>query len=181
MSCSLFVGSLSWNTTEQGLSDHFSTVAPVLSVNIPLDRVSGKSRGFAFVDTPSTEDAERIINAFNEKQLDGRTLFVSIAREREEVTEPCKLYVAGLTDSVTEEMLTAHLATHGSVVGVSIAVDRETHRSRGFAFVDTSSEQDSDAIIQALNGSSLEGKSILVRKSRPKTEKPRRSFRGNRS
>ncbi len=180
MSSSLFVGSLSWNTTEQALSQYFSTVASVVSVKIPLDKVSGKPRGFAFVEMQSVDDSQKVIAEFNERELDGRTLHISIARERDEVTEPCKLYVAGLTESVTEDMLKEHLLSAGSIAAVSIVLDRDTHRSRGFAFVDTTSEQDSDSIISALNGSMLDGKSILVRKSRPKTEKPRRTFNRNR-
>ncbi|MBM3231527.1 hypothetical protein FJZ28_04365 [Candidatus Peregrinibacteria bacterium] len=178
MSSSLFVGGLSWNTTEQALSQHLSMVAPVISVKIPTDKLSGKSRGFAFVDMQSAEDAQKVIAELNERELDGRSLRINVAREED--TEPCKLYVAGLADSVTEESLKQCLSDSGSVTGVSIVLDRDTGRSRGFAFVDTASEQDSEAIINACNGTMLDGKSILVRKSRPKTEKPRRSFNRNR-
>lgn len=180
MSHSLFIGSLSWNTTEHALSAHLSSVAPVLSVKIPLDRLSGKSRGFAFVDVASQEDAERIIAELNERELDGRTLHISIAKERIEETEPCKLYIAGLADSVTENALQHHLSSAGVVTSVSIVTDRNTGRSRGFAFVETASEQDSDAIIQTLNGSLLENKSILVRKSRLMNDTPRKSFNRHR-
>ncbi|MBM3227867.1 hypothetical protein FJZ27_03340 [Candidatus Peribacteria bacterium] len=178
MSNSLFVGGISWNTTEQALSEYLSTVAPVLSVKIPTDKMSGKSRGFAFVEMQSAEDAQKVIAELNESELDGRYLRINIAREED--TEPCKLYVAGLADSVTDETLKQYLSEGGSVTGVSIVFDRDTGRSRGFAFVDTASEQDSEAIINACNGKMFEGKSILVRKSRPKTEKPRHSFNRNR-
>ncbi len=179
MSQSLFIGSLSWNTTEEALSQHISAVAPVASVKIPTDKVSGKPRGFAFVDMESEDGAQQVIAQLNEQELDGRALHISIAREQEQETEPCKLYVAGLADSVTEDVLMDHLSSSGSVENVSIVLDRDTQQSRGFAFVDTTSEEDSDAIIEACNGSMLDGKDILVRKSRPKKEKPRRNFKRN--
>jgi RNA recognition motif-containing protein len=179
MSHSLFIGGLSWDTTEQALAQHLSAVAPVVSVKIPKDRLTGKPRGFAFVDMQSVEGARQVIAELHERELDGRSLRIDAARE-EGGTEPRKLYVAGLSDSVTEDSLRAHLASAGSVTGVSIVLDRDTGRPRGFAFVDTASEEDSESIIASCHDSMFEGKSILVRKSRPKSEKPRASFGRNR-
>ncbi len=175
MSHSLFIGGLSWNTTEQALSQYLATVAPVVAVKIPTDKLNGKSRGFAFVEMQSVEDAQSVIATLNNTELDGRMLRIDMAREETE-TEPCKLYVAGIADSVTEDILRDHLSSAGSITGVSIVFDRETGDSRGFAFVETASEGDSESIIAACNDSMLEGKKIMVRKSRPKVEKPRRSF-----
>ncbi len=176
MSKSLFIGSVSWGTTEQDLLDHISAVAPVVSVKIPTDRFSGKAKGFAFVDMESEEGAQDVIAQLNEQELDGRSLHISIAREQQHETEPCKLYVAGLPETVTEEILIEYLSSAGAVNNVSIVFDRDTGKSRGFAFIDTATEEDSDSIIDACNNSKLEGNDILVRKSRPQKEKPNRRF-----
>ncbi len=177
MSTSLFVGGLSWGTTEQSLHQYLSSVAPVVSVKIPTDKMTGKSRGFAFVEMQSAEGTQHIIAQLNEREFEGRALHISPARQEE--TEACKLYVAGLAAGVTEDMLHTHLAAAGGVAKVSIVFDRDTQQSRGFAFVDTTSEADSEAIIAATNGSMLGGATIVVRKSRPRPEQPKRRF-GNR-
>lgn len=182
MSKSLFIGSLSWNTSEKALLQHLSSVAPVVSVVIPTDKISGKPKGFAFVEMESEDAARSVIRELNEQDLDGRSLHISLARPKEaQETEPCKLYVAGLADSVTNEDLMEHLSSGGSVKNVSIVFDKNTNESRGFAFVDTATEQDSDAIIATCNGTKLAGNDILVRKSRPMKERPvRRTFNRNR-
>ena len=117
MSQSLFIGSLACSTTQEGLSEHLSTVAPVASVTIPTDKISGRPRGFAFVEMESEQGAQKVIAELNERELDGRSLHISIAREQEQETEPCKLYVAGLADSVTNEVLTEHLSAAGWTFG----------------------------------------------------------------
>jgi RNA recognition motif-containing protein len=167
MSSSLFVGGLSWNTSEQSLTQYLSAVAPVTSVKIPRDKMTGKSRGFAFVEVADDAAAQQIIAQCNEREFEGRTVRINPARE--EQTEERKLYVAGLADGVTEESLKAHLGD--GVASVSIVKDRDTGRSRGFAFVDTVTDQDSDAIIERCNGSELDGSKLLVRKSRSKPER----------
>lgn len=80
----LFVGNLSFNTQEGDLQDVFTQAGPVTSVNLMMDKFSGKSRGFAFVEMSSPEDADKAIEMFHGKPLDGRNLTVNIARPREE-------------------------------------------------------------------------------------------------
>src|ERR1044072_5335630 len=80
----LFVGNLAYQTMENDLQDHFSQAGVVTSVNLMMDKFTGKSRGFAFVEMSSTEEAERAIEMFHSKDLQGRPLTVNIARPREE-------------------------------------------------------------------------------------------------
>lgn len=171
---SLFIGGLSWGTTEQALHNHVAAIAPVVSVKIPKDRISGKSRGFAFVEMESEDGAQRVRAELNEVELDGRALRINEAKDEE--TEPCKLYVAGIPDGVSDADLLQYLAQYGSVTKVSIAYDRDTRRSRGFAFVDTTSENDSELIISGANGSEWRGSRLSVRKSRPKPIAGKRPF-----
>ncbi len=78
-----FVGNLPYEATEAELREHFSTVGPLSSVNLPTDRESGRPRGFAFVEFSDRAQAEEAIRRFNNQPFKGRPLAVSEARARE--------------------------------------------------------------------------------------------------
>src|SRR5215831_10601215 len=80
----LFVGNLSYQTAENDLQDYFSQAGAVTSVNLMLDKVTGKSRGFAFVEYATPEEANKAVEEFHNKEFQGRALTVNIARPREE-------------------------------------------------------------------------------------------------
>jgi RNA recognition motif-containing protein len=80
----LFVGNLAFATTENDLQDAFAAFGTVMEVNLMLDRMTGKSRGFAFVTMASAEDAQKAIEGMHGKNFGGRDLTVNVARPREE-------------------------------------------------------------------------------------------------
>jgi len=80
----LFVGNLSYQTGENELQDYFAQAGAVTSVNLMLDKVTGKSRGFAFVEFATPEEAQKAVEQFHNKEFQGRTLTVNVARPREE-------------------------------------------------------------------------------------------------
>jgi RNA recognition motif-containing protein len=80
----LFVGNLSFQTIENDLQDYFSQAGVVTSVNLMMDKMTGKSRGFAFVEFGSAEEAHNAIEQFHNKDFQGRPLTVNVARPREE-------------------------------------------------------------------------------------------------
>jgi len=80
----LFVGNLSYQTMENDLQDYFSQVGAVNSVNLMMDKMTGKSRGFAFVEFANPDEANKAIEQFHNKEFQGRALTVNIARPREE-------------------------------------------------------------------------------------------------
>ena len=80
----LFVGNLSYQTMENDLQDYFSQAGVVTSVNLMLDRATGRSRGFAFVEFATLEEANKAVELFHGKEFQGRMLTVNIARPREE-------------------------------------------------------------------------------------------------
>jgi RNA recognition motif-containing protein len=84
MSTKLFVGNLSFNTTENDLQDAFAAHGTVVEANLMMDRMSGRSRGFGFVTMSTPEEAQKAIEALNGSQMDGRAVTVNIARPREE-------------------------------------------------------------------------------------------------
>jgi cold-inducible RNA-binding protein len=84
MSNRLFVGNLSFETTENALNDAFAAHGSVTEANLMMDRTTNRSRGFAFVTMSTPEEAQKAIAAMNGAQMDGRAITVNIARPREE-------------------------------------------------------------------------------------------------
>jgi RNA recognition motif-containing protein len=84
MSTKLFVGNLSFNTTQNQLQDLFAAHGTVLEVDVIMDKFSGRPRGFAFVSMDTKEGADAAVQALNGKEMDGRALTVNEARPREE-------------------------------------------------------------------------------------------------
>ena len=84
MSTKLFVGNLSFKTTENDLQDAFAACGTVVETNIMMDRMTGRPRGFAFVSMSTPEEAQKAIDELHGKEFDGRALTVNIARPREE-------------------------------------------------------------------------------------------------
>jgi RNA recognition motif-containing protein len=80
----LFVGNLSYQTMENDLQDYFAQAGVVSSVNLMLDKFTGKSRGFAFVEYSDAADATKAVEMFHGKEFQGRALTVNIARPRED-------------------------------------------------------------------------------------------------
>jgi len=80
----LFVGNLSYQTGENDLQDYFAQAGAVTSVNLMLDKATGKSRGFAFVEFATAEEAQKAIEHFHNKDFQGRSITVNVARPREE-------------------------------------------------------------------------------------------------
>jgi cold-inducible RNA-binding protein len=83
MGTKLYVGSLSYDTTDESLRQHFSQAGNVVSASVLVDRMSGRSRGFGFVEMSTPEEAARAIEMFNGQELDGRNIVVNEARPLE--------------------------------------------------------------------------------------------------
>ncbi len=86
MNTKLFVGNLSFNTTENDLQDAFAAHGVVTEANLMTDRATGRPRGFGFVTMSSPEEAQKAIEALNGATLDGRNLTVNEARPKPERT-----------------------------------------------------------------------------------------------
>jgi cold-inducible RNA-binding protein len=80
----LFVGNLSYQTGENELQDYFAQAGAVKSVNLMMDKITGKSRGFAFIEFSTPEEAQKAIEQFHNKDFQGRAITVNVARPRED-------------------------------------------------------------------------------------------------
>ena len=88
MNNKLYVGGLSYDTTEDELKNHFGGAGAVTSASIIMDRETNRSRGFGFVEMSSEEEANKAIEMFNEKDFAGRNLTVNIAKITIETRAP---------------------------------------------------------------------------------------------
>lgn len=84
MATKLYVGNISYNTNDNGLRDAFAKFGAVVSAQVLMDRDTGRSRGFGFVEMENENDAQSAINGLNGQELDGRALTVNVARPRED-------------------------------------------------------------------------------------------------
>jgi RNA recognition motif-containing protein len=84
MSNKLYVGNLSFRVTSEDLQEHFATAGAVESANVVIDRETGRSRGFGFVEMATEDDANNAIAQFNGSEYDGRNMVVNEARPRED-------------------------------------------------------------------------------------------------
>ncbi|KAD7477919.1 hypothetical protein R6Q59_026484 [Mikania micrantha] len=136
-------------------------------VEVLYDRVTGKSRGFAFVTMSSVQDCKAVIENLDGREYGGRTLRVNFS-DKPKPKEPLypetefKLFVGNLSWSVTSESLTELFSQHGNVVGARVLYDGETGRSRGYGFVSYSTKSEMETALQILNGVELEGRSLRV-------------------
>ena len=80
----LYVGNLPYSVKDDALRDLFSSYGNVLSASIIFDRMSGRSKGFGFVELEDDSGAKKAISEMNEKEIDGRKIVVSIARPKEQ-------------------------------------------------------------------------------------------------
>jgi len=155
----LFVGNLSYESTAGDLAALFKKVGQVESVDVITDRDTGRSKGFGFIEM-SAEDADRAIKAFNGADFYGRSLSVTPAPPQEK--GKAKLFVGNLSYETTESDLVALFNEVGNVDSARLITDRDTGRSKGFAFIEMSGEDDVNRAITQLDGVEKDGRSLTV-------------------
>jgi RNA recognition motif-containing protein len=180
------VGNLSFETTEDQLKDAFGAFGgAVEDVFMPVDRSSGRKKGFAFVTLTGAEAGNKAIEAMDQKELDGRTIRVNLSRPREDRgaaggggggaggafnasgQADVKLYVGNLSYDTTEVSLRDAFAEFGTVSDCFLPTDRESGRPRGFAFV-TMPASNAEEAMNKMNEAELDGRTIRVNESRPR-------------
>jgi cold-inducible RNA-binding protein len=91
-----------------------------------------------------------------------------------------KLFVGSLAYTATDDDLAAFFAPVGTVVSAKVIIDRDTNRSKGFGFVEMSTDEEAKAAIDQLNGKELNGRTIAISEARPQAPRENRSFGGDR-
>ncbi|KAH9602058.1 hypothetical protein KSS87_006996 [Heliosperma pusillum] len=181
----LFVGGISYETSEDRLKEYFGQYGDVLQANIMRDKINGRPRGFGFIlfSDPSVID----VVLQDKHNLDGRQVEAKRAMSREDQQNTTrtggrtggvsgnirtkKIFVGGLPPSLTDDGFRQYFEGFGHVTDVVIMYDQNTQRPRGFGFISFDSE---DAVDRVLENTfhDLDGKQVEVKRALPKDANP---------
>ncbi|WOL12935.1 heterogeneous nuclear ribonucleoprotein 1 [Canna indica] len=183
----LFIGGISWETSEDKLKDHFASYGEVLDAIVMRDKATGRPRGFGFVVFSDPSVLDRVLQ--DKHTIDGRTVEAKRALSREEqqtsarsgnptVGRPGgagpganvrtkKIFVGGLPPTLTEEGFRQYFETFGTVTDAVVMYDQNTHRPRGFGFISFDSEDTVDKVLQK-SFHDMDGKLVEVKRALPK-------------
>ncbi|KAI0656312.1 hypothetical protein C8Q70DRAFT_1046931 [Cubamyces menziesii] len=173
----MFVGGLSWDTTDEGLRKYFSEFGEVEDCTILRDQ-DGRSRGFAFLTFKEPASVNAVM--CREHVLDGKTIDPKRAIPREEHLRNTRYFVGGLSHSTTSDSMRTFFSQYGKVVDCTVMVDRETGRSKGFGFVTFEDASNTEQLVGQAN-LFLDDKQIEVKVAQPRSQRDAaRTGRGNR-
>lgn len=174
----IFIGGLSWQTTEQTLRAHFERYGELTDVALMFDKRSNKPRGFGFVKMKDPQAAEAIMS--DEHTIDGRLVDVKRALPRDKApgpankSESCKIFVGGLPPDVLDADFAEYFKKFGPVKDAIVMVDRNTNSSRGFGFITFEQEESVTAVLKLSH--ELRGKPVEVKRAEPRDSNNRGGF-----
>ncbi|RID50149.1 hypothetical protein BRARA_H00896 [Brassica rapa] len=184
-SCKLFIGGISWETTEDSLLQYFQTFGEVLEALVIKDRLTGRARGFGFIVFKDSSVAQRVL--LQKHMIDGKSVEAKKAVPRDDhisvnksnsslqgspgPAHSKKIFVGGLASSVTEAEFKKYFAQFGTIIDLVVMYDHKTQRPRGFGFVTYDSEEAVDKVLQR-KFHELDGKMVEVKVAVPKETSP---------
>ncbi len=157
----LFAGGLPQEASEADLKDYFSTFGAVTSVNLKMDQMTGRSRGFAFVVFESVDSLETVLA--KEHAIKGKKVAVKKAASKQG-----KIYVGKFTQPITEDEIKTHFSQFGNVVEIQRPVDRsKNNEPKNFCFITFDKEEPADTLLKRgkvqLSGQEVEIKKVTVK------------------
>ncbi|PIN09825.1 RNA-binding protein musashi/mRNA cleavage and polyadenylation factor I complex, subunit HRP1 [Handroanthus impetiginosus] len=181
----LFIGGISWDTSEERLREYFEAFGEVLEAVIMKDRTTGRARGFGFVVFANASVAEKVVR--ERHVIDGRTVEAKKAVPRDDhqnfnrnngsiqgspgPNRTKKIFVGGLASTVTEGDFKRYFDQFGTITDVVVMYDHNTQRPRGFGFITFDSEEAVDKVL-VKTFHELNGKMVEVKRAVPKELSP---------
>ena len=181
----LFIGGISWDTSEERLKDYFETFGEVKEAVIMKDRTTGRARGFGFIVFVDASVAEKVVK--ERHIIDGRTVEAKKAVPRDDhqnfsrnsgsiqgspgPTRTKKIFVGGLASTVTESDFKRYFDQFGTITDVVVMYDHNTQRPRGFGFITFDSEEAVEKVLFK-TFHELNGKMVEVKRAVPKELSP---------
>jgi len=161
----LFIGGLSWMTTEEGLRQYFENLGLHVDTVVIMRDKTGRSRGFGFLTLESVEEIDKAV-AIN-LYLDGRKVEAKRAIPKSDMANHAKkIFVGGIPISLTNADFRKYFETFGKVLETQIMTDRESGRSRGFGFVTFEEENVAAQVLKISH--TIQGKPVEVKQAEPK-------------
>lgn len=172
----IHVGNLPYHTTERDLTSLFERAGRVVATHIITDRDTGRSKGFGFVEM-GEEDAERAIAQLNHTELNGQLLSVTEARARPSASAdrgvpPSRLFVGNLPYEANATELKELFSAVGLVSFISLPVERESGKPRGFAFVEFPDPAHAAEAIRRFHEQLFKGRALVVNEARARESRP---------
>ncbi|XP_027342189.1 heterogeneous nuclear ribonucleoprotein 1 [Abrus precatorius] len=167
----LFVGGISWETSEESFFKYFNKYGEVIDSVIMMNRHSGRPRGFGFVTFADSAVADEVLA--HEHTIDGRVVEVKRTVPREDmevvgVLKTKKIFVGGIPQFFTDDELREYFSPYGNIVECQIMLDHKTGRSRGFGFVTFDSEDSVDNVFSVGKIHEIGGKQVEIKRAEPK-------------
>ncbi|KAG5946381.1 hypothetical protein E4U53_006596 [Claviceps sorghi] len=167
----LFVGNLSWNVDDSVLHETFQKFEGLVNARVMTDKMSGRSRGFGYVDFDTTANATKAYEALQGFELDNRALNLDYANARPEGTDRAAdrakkhgdtvsppsdtLFVGNLPFDVDQDIVSNFFGEVAQTTSIRLPTDPESGNLKGFGYVSFSSVEDATAALEKLNGSSI--------------------------
>jgi len=159
----LFVGGLSWETTEKELREHFGQYGDIESINVKTDPTTGRSRGFAFIVYAAADSIDRV-SAAEEHVINNKKVDPKKAKARHG-----KIFVGGLTTEISDDEIKAFFGQFGNIVEVELPFDKQKNQRKGFCFITFDSEQVVNELLKTPK-QTISGKEVDVKKANPKPD-----------
>ncbi|KAF7814114.1 heterogeneous nuclear ribonucleoprotein 1 [Senna tora] len=167
----LFVGGISWETTEEAFFKYFNKFGEIIDSVIMTNKYSGRPRGFGFVTFADSAVVDQVLA--QEHTIDGRVVEVKRTVPREDmegvgVLKTKKIFVGGIPQIFTDDELKEYFLPYGRIVEHQIMLDHNTGRSRGFGFVTFDSEDSVEKVFSVGKIHELGGKQVEIKRAEPK-------------
>ncbi|KAK7261692.1 hypothetical protein RIF29_28009 [Crotalaria pallida] len=171
LSGKLFVGGISWDTSEETFFKYFNKYGEVVDSVLMMNKHSGRPRGFGFVTFADSAVADKVLA--QEHTIDSRVVEVKRTVPREDmeaipVFRTKKIFVGGIPPFLTDDELKEYFSPYGNIAEYQVMLDRQTGRSRGFGFVTFDSEDSVEKVFSAGIMHELGGKQVEIKRAEPK-------------
>ncbi|CAG9864018.1 unnamed protein product [Phyllotreta striolata] len=159
----LFVGGMSWETTDKELREHFGQYGEIESINVKTDPNSGRSRGFAFIVFKTTEAIDKVVAA-GDHVINGKKVDPKKAKARHG-----KIFVGGLTTELSDDDIKNYFAQFGTIIEVEMPFDKQKNQRKGFCFITFEAEQVVNELLKTPK-QTIKDKEVDVKKATPKPD-----------